>query len=101
MTGENRLEGNNPLGIRLLDTSQESSIPSNFVAGGDNTRVVTGGIAVPDIDVDLRNGKAGRDVDVLNFEVERNSGLTFSDVLSDEFASDVVRTVCVFGSENT
>lgn len=48
-----------------------------------------GGVAVPQVHVDLRNGFAGVGVDQLDVHVERNTLLGFRDIFTNQFARDI------------
>jgi hypothetical protein len=99
---EDGLESNNTIGICGLDTSQEGTVPSSisYISSDINARVDTGGVAIPDIDVDIRDTETSGDVDVLDFEVEGDTGLAFGDILANVLAGNVVWTICDFGGEN-
>jgi hypothetical protein len=62
VTGEDGLEGSYSVGIRDLDTTQESRVPPDFVTGSHDAGVVAGGVAVPDVDIDFLDGETGGDV---------------------------------------
>jgi hypothetical protein len=100
---EDGLESNNAVGICGLDASQEGTVPSSisYISSDIDAGVDTGGVAIPDIDVDIWDAETGGDVDVLDFEVERDTGLAFGDILANVLAGDVVWTICDFGGENT
>jgi len=99
---EDGLESNNAVGICGLDASQEGTVPSSisYISSDIDAGVDTGGVAIPDIDVDIWNAETGGDVDVLDFEVERDTDLAFGDILANVLAGDVVWTICDFGGEN-
>ena len=99
---EDGLESNNTVGICGLDASQKGTVPSSisYISSDIDAGVDTGGVAIPDIDVDIWNAETGGDVDVLDFEVERDTGLAFGDILANVLAGDVVWTICDFGGEN-
>lgn len=48
-----------------------------------------GGVAVPDIHVDVRQRVASVGVDQLDVHVERDTRLRLDDILADHFASDI------------
>jgi hypothetical protein len=66
MTWEDGIERDDSLSVSGLDTTEEGGIESDFVSGGHGTRVVTSGVAVPDINVQILNWQAGVDVEVFN-----------------------------------
>jgi hypothetical protein len=100
MAWEDCFERHDSIRIGGLNAAKESAVPSDFVAGRLYARVVTCGVAVPDVDVDFGDGLAGRDIKVLNFHVKRNTGLAFSEVLADLLVDDVVWAVGVLGGED-
>ena len=83
MAREDGLESGDSLIVGDLDSTKESAIISDFVACSDDTRVVTSGITVPDVDVEVFHGETGVDVEVLDFKVERDTGLAFCDILAN------------------
>jgi len=99
---EDGLKSNNTVGICGLDASQEGTVPSSisYISSDIDAGVDTSGVAIPDIDVHIWNAKTGGDVDVLDFEVEGDTGLAFGDILTNVLASDVVWTICDLGGEN-
>lgn len=102
MTWEDGIEGSNSIRVGSLNTSQEGRIVTTVgnISSNINTTVDTGGVAVPDIDVDFGNGLACCDVDILNFKMERDTNLSFSNVLTDSFAENVVGTISISGSQD-
>lgn len=95
---EDGLVADHTLLVTGLDTTEESSVQVAVVLGVsvaicDNTGVDTGGIAVPEVGVDLGDGFAGVDIDQLDVEVQGYTGLVLDQVLADEFTGDKVRTL--------
>jgi len=97
---EDGLEGSNTVRVCSLDTAKKGCVPSYFISSSHNSRVITSGVTVPDININLWNWFAGCDVDVLNLKVEGDTRLTLSNVLADKLASDVVWTIGIFWAEN-
>lgn len=100
MAWEYGFEGGDAIGVSSLNTTEESRVPSNIIAVSYNAGVVASGVAVPDIDVDIWDGLAGGNVDVLNFEVKGDTGLAFSNILANEFSSNVVWTIGILRGED-
>ena len=95
---EDGLVADHTLLVTGLDTTEESRVQVALVLGvsiatGDNTGVDTGGIAVPEVGIDLRDGLAGVDIDQLDVEVQGHTGLVLDEVLADELTGDVVRAL--------
>ena len=106
MAWEEGLESNNTVIIALLNTTKESvvqvrGIIAVAVAVGHDTRVNTGGVAVPDLEECLGHRLAGIDVDDLDVERERHTLAVFSDIFPDKLALNPVRTLCDLGSQDT
>jgi hypothetical protein len=91
VTGENSLKLDNAIVVGDLNTTKESGVQTSL---GANTRVNTGGIAVPNVSSQVGDSVAGRDIDVLDLEKQRDTvaELLFDDVGSQVFADDVVGT---------
>lgn len=105
MAGNNRLESGNALGIGSSDTAEESRVDIDAVRAvtvsrGDNTGVNAGGVAVPEVDVDVWNRLAGVDVDDLDVHGHGHTLLSLGNVLTDEFTGDVVGSLSDFWDEN-
>ena len=68
MTRDNGLESGNTLGIGLGNTAKESGVDVDgirriTITTGNNARVDTGCIAVPEVDIHIWHRLAGVDVD--------------------------------------
>ena len=103
MTWEDGIKGSDSVRIGSLNTSQEGRIVTTIgdISSDIDTTVDTSGVTVPDIDVDLGDGLACCDVDVLNLKMERDTDLPFSDVLADSFTENVVGTISIGRSQDT
>lgn len=105
MTGEDGLERGDTVVIGQLDTTEVSRVETtvSVVAASVDTTVDTGGVAVPDIDGDGRDGLTGVDVDVLNLEkdIDTVAPLRLLDVGAHVLADDVIRTISDLGSKDT
>lgn len=55
VTWEDGVESDNSLSVSSLDTTEESRVISDFVSSGNCARVITSGVAVPDINVKILN----------------------------------------------
>jgi hypothetical protein len=91
---EGGFEGCYAVGVCLLDAAEEGCVEVGFVVGVAvavcyDAGVNAGAVAVPDLDVDVRDGLAGVDVDDLVVEGDVDAGFVVGDVLSDEFASNI------------
>jgi hypothetical protein len=91
---EGGFEGCHAVGVCLLDAAEEGRVEVGFVVGVAvavcyDAGVDAGAVAVPDLDVDVRDGLAGVDVDDLVVEGDVDAGFVVGDVLSDEFASNI------------
>ena len=98
VTGEQRLELGNAVGVSGLDASQPGGINVGrvgrvSVAAGVDARVDAGRVAVPDLQVQIRDGLAGVDVNDLVVEDDVDTLLLLDDVVVDEFSSNVCKWV--------
>lgn len=105
VTGEHSLELCHTIGIGLLNTAQEGlvevgSIVAVTVHATLNTRVDTGGVAVPDIPVEVLDRFAGVDIDELSVENDRDSILTVPNVRADELTLHPERSCLTFGGKD-
>lgn len=114
MAWEDREPLRNTVLIGLLDATNEGSVDigsvggfaiaaSNYNNGSitaphtegqtsvmlTNSRVNTGSVGRPDIDVDIGDGLASRDVDEFNVEVGGNALLVLANVVADILAVDI------------
>jgi hypothetical protein len=91
---EDGLELDNTVGVSLLDTAEESLVDVGLiggvaVAGSDDTGVNTGRVAVPHLEVDVRDRLAGIDVDDLVVDDGVDTSLVLSDVAADVLATNI------------
>jgi|SRR5688572_697847 hypothetical protein len=91
---ENGLELCNAIGVGLLDTAEEGCVKVRgvvrvAVTARLNTGVDAGAVAMPDLDIHVRDGLASVDVDNLVVECDIDTRLRVGDVLSDELAADI------------
>lgn len=115
VTWDDRLELSNTVDVGLLDTTEEgrievASVILVAVARCKDTGVHTSGVAcetirlitivrlgfpltVPCIHVDGWNRLAGRCVDDLDVQEQRNTSLTFGHITANELAVDIVRSL--------
>lgn len=75
----------------------------SVIATDRDTGVNTSGIGIPDINPDIRDRLAGRDIDVLNLKIEINTITVqvFLDITTNLLASNVIGTIGDLGSQNT
>jgi hypothetical protein len=96
----------NPLIVSWLQASEESVIDVCWVCGpdaiaaGDNARVDTSGVAMPDLDHCVCDWIAGVHVDDLGVEDEFDTFLVLSDVFADIFSRDPVWALGHFRGED-
>jgi hypothetical protein len=69
MAGEDSLETSDAVGVSGLNATKEGGIPAVLVSCGNNAGIDTSGISVPNINVKIRDGEAGVNVEVLGFDV--------------------------------
>lgn len=105
VTGEQGLESDDTVIVGLLNTTEGSvvdvaQIGSVTVSAGNDATVDTSGVAVPHLRVSLRDGLAGVDIDDLDVERQRNTGLALDNVLTNELARHPVRAFGRLGSED-
>ena len=91
--------------VGLGDAAEEGLVDVGRIVGvaiaaGNDTRVNTSRVAVPELEVDLGDGLAGVDVDDLDVKVQRHSLLVLGDVAADQLALDPVRALGSLGSED-
>lgn len=91
--------------VSLADTAKEGVVEVGLItaiaiAVGNDTRVDTGGVAVPQLEVDRGDRLAGVDVDDLDVKVQRNTLLLLGYVFTNELALDPVRALCDLRSED-
>lgn len=95
VTGEGCVKLHNPALVGLVDTTEEGivkvgSVRAVTIAAGRDARVDTGGVAVPQLDVDRGNRLAGVDINDLDVEVQRYTFLILGNVLTDQLALDPI-----------
>lgn len=127
VAGENGLEGGDTVAVGGLDTAEVGRVPAacGIVAAFADATVVrmlvslwfffwktargvlglpvqTGGIAVPNIDVDVLDWFAGVDVYILCLDVEIDTitVLVLLDVLADHFSGNVVWPISDLGGQD-
>jgi hypothetical protein len=105
MTREKSLKGYDTIRIRLLDSTMESVVQvagviDVSIAVGNNARVHTRAVAVPDLEESFRHRLARVHIDDLNVERKRYTRLILGDVLADELALDPVGTLSRLGTQN-
>ena len=99
---EDRFERYDTISISFLNPTEKGGVPATIgnIASFVDATVDSGGVCVPDIDIEAFDGEAGGDIEVLNLKKERNSFLTFGDILADTLTSHVVRAVGDFRRQN-
>lgn len=105
MTGEKSLELHHAALVAQLNTAEHrvvnvSEIIRVAVAALNNTAVHAGGIAVPDLSKDLGDGLACIDVDNLDVQGQRNTGLFIDNVLANQFTLNPVGALRGFGCKD-
>lgn len=100
VTGEDGLELSNTIIVGQLDTTQPGVVDVGLVgavtvAAGNNTGVDTGRVAVPHLEVDIRDGLASVDINDLVVKDDIQTTLLLDDVLADILASNVWNEVSV------
>lgn len=105
VAGEEGQELSHTLLVSRLKTAQESVVEVGCVAavtvtGCDDSRVNTGGVAVPDLDHRIWDRLAGCNVDDLGVENEVDTFLCLTDVLPDILSSNIVLTLGDFWGED-
>lgn len=99
------LELDHTVDVGLLEAAEEGLVEVGgvvgvAVAGGYDAGVDACGVAVPGVDVNGRDGLAGRGVDELDVEVEGNTGLVLRHVCANQLAVDVVWALSDLWLEN-
>lgn len=94
MTGEDGLELHNTVAVAHLYTAEPGIVKIGLirrvtVTRSNNTRVDTGSVAVPHLQVDVGDGVAGLDVNDLVVNDDINTGLVLDHVASDVLATNV------------
>lgn len=122
MPSEDGVEIGNTLIVDFGDTAKESGILSESVhrvntyimsktyevltvsiiavAGSHNARVDTSSVCLPCFQIESSGYIAGADIDVLIFDMNRDTFLVLDDIGTVVLASDEVRTIGDFGCEN-
>lgn len=105
VTGENGLELGNTIGVGLLDSTKEGLVQVGGIVAvavhrALDTGVDTGGIAVPDIPVQVLDRLTGVDVNELTIHDEGNTSLTIGHILTDELTLDPEGAYLPLGGEN-
>jgi hypothetical protein len=105
VTGEDGAEGSNTVLIRLLKAPQSrvveiGSVVAVTVARILNAGVYTGGIAVPHVPVELRDGLARANVDELRVHIVEDTGLVVDNILAVELALNPERADLALGGQN-
>lgn len=93
MPWEDGFKLHDAVGVGLLDSTEESGVEVGLVvriavARGGHARVDTSRVAVPGVDVDGGNWRAGGGVDELDVKVQWNTSLVLAYVIADEFTYD-------------
>lgn len=106
MAGDKSLESGNAFGIGSSNTAEESGVDIGAVRAvtvsrSDNAGVDTGGVAVPEVEVDVWNRLAGVDINDLDVDGHGHTLLRLGNVLTDEFTRDVVGSLSDFRDEDT
>ena len=106
MTREDTLELRDAISVRGLQSSQKRAIEICRVvfvaiAGTDDAAVDAGGVAVPEIPHEVRDGVAGVDVDELGIDDNIEAGFGFGDVGADVLALNPEGADFSFGGEDT
>ena len=96
VTGEDGLELGDTVSVGLLDSPTKCGVDIGgivriAVSTGNNTRVDTSAVAVPDLDVDIRDGLTGVNVDDLVVEGNRNTRLIVRNILTDVLAANICK----------
>ncbi len=94
VAGEDGLELGYAVGVGRLDPAEPGLLGVGLVGGvavavGDDAAVHAGGVAVPDLDVNVGDGLAGGYVDDLVVEEQGNARLVLDHILADVLASHV------------
>lgn len=66
----------------------------------NDSPIESSGIAVPDINIDLGDWLACGNVYILNLQVQWNTRLSLSNILANEFPSNIIRSIRVFRGKN-
>lgn len=106
VSGVNCLELRNAFCVGLLEAAESSVVEVAGVARitvspGDDAAVHTGRVAVPDIQVNARNGLAGPGVDDLEVESHGHPCRAVGDVATYQLAADIIGPFCRLGLEYT
>lgn len=92
---EDGLEGDDTLVVGQLHTTEVGGVHAvlGVVARDGDSGVNTGRVGVPDVDSDIGNGRAVRDVHVLDLEeqIDAVGPLSLLDVAAEVFANHIVR----------
>lgn len=91
MTREHCIKLNDTIVIGLLNTATEGGVKTTLAGGGD-TGVDAGSVAVPSVDQDLGHSSTGSDIDKLDIEMQRHTRLAIGHLAADELASNPVGT---------
>lgn len=105
MSREIRFELGNTIGIGLLDTTEPSLVNVGLVrrvaiAGGNDTGVYTGRVAVPHLEVDIGHGFASVNVNDLVVNDRVDTLLVLGKLTADVLAADVVRALGDLGGQD-
>lgn len=96
VTRKQGVKGDDTIRVGLLSTSQKGTLVICKVRGvsislRDKTGIDTSSVANPDFSVEIRNGLACIDIDVLLFHNYRHSRLAFPQLRTDSFSGNPVR----------
>lgn len=99
---EDGLELDDTIVIGELDTTEEGRVFASLAGARADPRVNAGGVAVPDIDSDIRDTLAGRDVHILDLKEDvhavRVLGLLY--VGAHILPNDIVGAGCELGRQD-
>lgn len=105
MTRNDGVKDGNTFRIRLSNTTEPGAVDIGLVtrftiATGHDARVDTSGVAVPEVDVDLRDRLASVDIDDLDINGHGHTELRLRHISADELALHVVWSLGDFGNED-
>ena len=97
MAGKDGLELGHTITVGLLDPPKPrvvdvAAVGAVAVAGGNNAGVHPSGVAMPHLEVDIRNWIAGVDVDHLIVKDHVHTFLTFDDIFADVLSGNICQT---------
>lgn len=105
VTGKDGLEGGYAVLVGGLDASEESIVDVGSVRGitvtvGNDTAIDTRSVAVPDLEIEVRDGLAGVNIDNLVVEKEVDTLLVLGEVFANVLATDIIGSLGDIGGQN-